>query len=140
MVNSREKGKRGERDAARCVQEVLGMQSRRGLQYRGGPDSPDVIVDGLGLHFEVKYTSRLRLYDAMDQAITDSCRPMPDIRYAAADRVPVVLHRRPGECWLWIQRLSDTMAVYEELRQARNTRAFQIATDDGGDSERSTIK
>ena len=103
------------------------MQARRGLQHRGGPDSPDVIVDGLGLHFEVKYTQRLRLYEAMDQAITDSCRPMLDVRYTAADRVPLVLHRRPGRVWLWVQRLSDTMAVYEELRQARNRQAYRLA-------------
>lgn len=123
-MNSRDKGKRGERDAARCLEGVLGMPARRGVQYQGGPDSPDVLVDGLGLHFEVKYSSRLRIYDAMEQATGDSC---------LTDKVPVVLYRRPGRLWLWIHTLADTMAVHEEIRQARNAKAVRsIAYGDGG--------
>ena len=42
MTNSREKGKRGERELAAKLREH-GYDCRRGVQYQGGPDSPDVI-------------------------------------------------------------------------------------------------
>ena len=51
---SREKGKRGEREFCELLREH-GYQARRGQQFAGGPDSPDVIVD-LPVHFEVKRT------------------------------------------------------------------------------------
>jgi Holliday junction resolvase len=51
---SREKGKRGEREFAELLREH-GYDARRGQQFAGGPDSPDVIVD-LPVHFEVKRT------------------------------------------------------------------------------------
>jgi Holliday junction resolvase len=51
---SREKGKRGEREFAELLREH-GYEARRGQQYAGGPDSPDVVVN-LPLHFEVKRT------------------------------------------------------------------------------------
>ena len=49
-MNSRDKGKRGERMAAKKFREH-GFDTRRGVQYQGGPDSPDV-VGPEGLHIE----------------------------------------------------------------------------------------
>jgi Holliday junction resolvase len=51
---SREKGKRGEREFCELLREH-GYEARRGQQFAGGPDSPDVIVN-LPVHFEVKRT------------------------------------------------------------------------------------
>ena len=96
MTNSRRKGAEGERDAAHALTEVYGCPCRRGQQFAGGPDSPDVL--GVpGLHFEVKRTEKFSIYKAMAQAIRD-----------AGDRVPVVLHRNNGGEWLHVMRLADT--------------------------------
>ena len=62
LVNSRAKGARGERELAEILR-CYGFSARRGQQYRGGADSPDVM--GLpGIHIEVKRVERLNIYDA----------------------------------------------------------------------------
>lgn len=53
-MNSRDKGKRGEREFASLLREH-GFDARRGQQFAGGADSPDVVSDALAwLHVEVK--------------------------------------------------------------------------------------
>jgi Holliday junction resolvase len=88
-MNSREKGKRGERQW-RDELRSAGYMARRGQQFYGSPDSPDVICDDLNwLHFEVKCVERLNIEDAMDQARRD-----------AGKKAPVVAHRRSFCKWL----------------------------------------
>jgi Holliday junction resolvase len=90
-MNSCDKGKRGERELARFLVDH-GHPARRGQQFSGGPDSPDVICESLPFHFEVKRTERLRLHEAMQQATND----------AKPGSVPVVAYRRNGGDWLAI--------------------------------------
>ena len=67
-MNSREKGKRGERQW-RDELRAEGFHARRGQQFAGGADSPDVVCEELrGFHFEVKAVERLNIEDAMEQA------------------------------------------------------------------------
>ena len=80
---SRQKGKRGEREAAAELGAILGVDARRGVQYQGGPDSPDVVLDGVPIHVEAKRTERLSLWAAMEQAKGD----------APAGAVPIVWHK-----------------------------------------------
>jgi len=88
-VNSREKGKRGERQW-RDELRANGYAARRGQQFSGSPDSPDVVCDSLPwIHFEVKAVERLNIEEAMDQARRD-----------AGVKVPVVAHRRRFRPWL----------------------------------------
>jgi hypothetical protein len=82
-VNSRNKGKVGEREAAAELGSLLGVAARRGVQYQGGPDSPDVVLDGVAIHVEAKRTERLLLWAAVEQARSD----------ARAGAVPIVWHR-----------------------------------------------
>lgn len=57
-INSRAKGARGELLAAKALNETFpGCNARRGQQFAGGTDSPDVVSD-LPLHLEVKSTAR----------------------------------------------------------------------------------
>jgi len=92
---SREKGKRGEREVAGILRQH-GYDSKRGVQYHGGPDSPDVV--GLpGYHIEVKRVERLDLQRAYRQSESD----------AAADEVPLVIHRRSHEPWMVTMTLDD---------------------------------
>lgn len=96
---SREKGKRGEREIASLLREY-GYDARRGVQYKGGQDSPDVI--GLpGTHIEVKRTERLNLYDALSQSKAD-----------AGDDMPIVIHRKNNSEWVVIQPLSDWINLF----------------------------
>ena len=81
--SQRDKGKRGEREAAAELGQLLGVDARRGVQYQGGPDSPDVVLDGVAIHVEAKRTERLTLWPAIDQAVAD----------APAGSVPIVWHR-----------------------------------------------
>ena len=101
---SKNKGKRGEREAASEVSRLFGVEARRGVQYQGGPDSPDIVADLPGLHFEVKRTETLSIYTAMDQARSD-----------AGDDIPVVLHRRNGKKWLCVVELDDLPALVSRL-------------------------
>ncbi len=100
MTNSNRKGKRGELELAKWLSE-RGHTARRGQQYRGGGDSPDVVCDSLPLHFEVKRTERLRLHEAVEQAIAD----------AAEGQTPVVAYRASRRPWLAILKLDDLLTL-----------------------------
>lgn len=102
-MNSRNKGKAGELEFAALLREAGYTEARRGVQYRGGGDSPDV-VGVAGVHVEVKRTERFSLYDAVDQARRD-----------AGGSMPVVAHRcnsdrKPDTCrgdWLFVLGAAD---------------------------------
>ena len=80
---SRQKGKRGEREAAAELGAILGVGARRGVQYKGGPGSPDVVLEGVAIHVEAKRVERLLMWPAIDQAAAD----------APTGSVPIVWHR-----------------------------------------------
>ena len=101
---SRDKGKRGERELARILRG-MGYKARRGQQYEGGSDSPDVV--GLpGIHMEVKRTERFDLEGAMEQARND-CDPFS---------LPAVFHRKNGRQWVVVMDLEDWMLMYKGYR------------------------
>ena len=95
-LHSRNKGKLGEREAAAEIRRILRTEARRGRQFCGSDESPDVVTEIQNLHFEVKRAERLRLYEALDQALTD-----------CGSRIPVVLHRANHRPWVAIVRLED---------------------------------
>ena len=100
MTNSRRKGAVGEREIAKYLREHGFNEARRGQQFKGGADSPDVV--GLtGFHIEVKRVERLDLNAAMEQSIRDS----------APDEKPIVVHRRNNDYWKVTMRLDDFMEV-----------------------------
>ena len=96
QMNSRNKGARGEREAALALREVLGCEAERGVQRSGSPDSPDVKTSINGLHIEVKRVEKGNVHIWMEQAIRD-----------AGDQCPAVLHRKNRTEWLMTVRLSD---------------------------------
>ena len=104
-MNSNRKGKVGEREIARYLREHGFTEARRGQQFHGGADSPDVV--GLtGFHIEVKRVERLDLNAAMDQSIRDS----------APNETPIVVHRRNNDYWKVTMRLDDFMEVIRNAR------------------------
>jgi Holliday junction resolvase len=94
---SRNKGKVGERELAHELSRVFGISTRRGVQFQGSPDSPDVVTEIPDLHIECKRTERFRLYEALEQAVEDS----------GATKIPVVFHRQNKKPWVTVVRLDD---------------------------------
>lgn len=105
-INSKDKGKRGERLCAAKMREY-GYDAKRGVQYQGSPESPDV-VGVPGLHIEVKFTEKLRLWDAVEQSIRD----------AGENEIPVVMHKKNKSDWLCILRLEDFMTLYQAYEKS----------------------
>lgn len=101
---SRRKGKTGEREAAELLRSH-GFQARRGVQYAGGPDAPDIVHDIPGVHLEIKRTEAIRLYAAVEQAKQDR----------RAGDVPCVLHRQNGREWLAIMPAEDFLTILRAL-------------------------
>ena len=107
-LRSRNKGKAGEREAAAELGELLQVTARRGVQYHGGPDSPDVVIDA-AIHVESKRTETLSVYAAIAQAVED----------APAGSCPLVWHRRSRRESLLIVRTSDLVRLAEAVLAAR---------------------
>src|SRR5438045_2895544 len=100
-MNSRRKGARGERQW-RDELRANGFQARRGQQFSGSPDSPDVVCEQLHwIHFEVKAVEKLNIWDAMEQARRDSVIAMgADCHELGKAKVPIVAHKRNFLGWL----------------------------------------
>lgn len=103
-MNSRAKGARGEREAASAWVDAVGGTARRGQQFAGGTDSPDVVTSFPDIHLEVKRTERGNPYVWIEQAVRD-----------AGGRCPVVLHKRNNQPWLLIVRLSDVQRLAAQI-------------------------
>ena len=104
MVNSRSKGKRGELEWAWYLREQLGLEARRGQQFSGSPDSPDVVGGFVDTHCEVKRVERLNVDSAMDQAVSD-----------CGDATPYVAHRKNRADWLITVRAVDLLAFAKSV-------------------------
>jgi len=101
MVNSRDKGARGEREfALLCRGE--GYDVRRGQQF-SGLEGEDVV--GLpNVHVEVKRVEKLNIYNAINQSKRD----------AIGTDMPIVAHRRDRCDWLITLQAADFFRLYRE--------------------------
>lgn len=86
---SRTKGKVGEREVAALLKKH-GFEARRGQQFAGGGDSPDVVHSMEGFHIEVKRSETFALYDALAQAEKDKKK----------GEDALVFHRRNNKPWV----------------------------------------
>jgi len=104
-MNSRSKGKRGELEVVHLLKE-LGIEARRGQQYEGSSNSPDVVVGPPleTLHIEVKRREAGNLYHWLAQAKNE-----------CAGKTPVVFHKRNGEEWVAILSLIDFLTIMRLL-------------------------
>lgn len=98
-INSRQKGAVGEREFANLL-KAAGIESRRGQQFHGGKDSPDVISGLTNVHFEVKRVEAGNPYDWFEQAKTDG-----------EGKMPIVAHRRNGQQWIAILDMHDLIEL-----------------------------
>lgn len=101
-MNSREKGKRGELELAAFLKEH-GIEARRGVQFKGGADSPDVVTDLKDIHIECKRVESGSLYAWLAQATRD----------AGEGKLPVVAHRKNGKIWVAILPLDRLLYLLQ---------------------------
>lgn len=106
-LRSRNKGKRGEREAAAEIARLFRVDARRGRQFSGSDESPDIRTSIPRVHFEVKRVESLRINAALDQAISD-----------AGANIPVVFHKQNHRPWVAIVRLDDLPELAKQLSQA----------------------
>lgn len=106
-MNSRNKGKRGELEAAKVL-KTYGYETRRGQQYSGASGDADVV--GLpGVHLEIKRVEKLNISEAMQQSIRD----------ARDGEMAVVMHRKNRETWLVTMPLRVFMILYKAWEKTR---------------------
>ena len=99
-MNSRDKGKRGELEAAHLLKKY-GYDARRGQQFSGANGDADVV--GLpGIHLEVKRVEKLNIENAVEQSVSD----------AREGEKPAVLHRKNRRSWLVTMPFDEWIELY----------------------------
>jgi len=102
-ANGNQKGKRGEREVANLL-TANGFPARRGQQFSGSPDSPDVVCEIFGdCNIEAKYRETFSIndvYTTIDKAREDD-----------PDRFPQVWYRKNGKKWIVIMEAEDFLNV-----------------------------
>lgn len=106
-INSKQKGKRGELEWRDMLRQY-GHEARRGQQFSGSPDSPDVVCETLPYHFEVKRTQKINVYEALSQAKKD-----------CGNKIPIVAHKRNFEDWVVIMDGHDFMKLEKKVSGVR---------------------
>ncbi|MDV6376444.1 hypothetical protein [Deinococcus arenicola] len=120
MTNSRAKGKRGELEFAKAL-TALGHPATRGVQFRGGEESPDVRCPSLpGAHWEVKFYATCQMFSP---AMLTTWRTQAEADAGAG--LPLIAHRwngsrawwvavcRPGKPLIWMT-LPDLLSTLKE--------------------------
>jgi len=107
-MNSKAKGKRGERELVKILREH-GYDCRRTQQYAGGTEESADVVGLPGIHIECKRVQALNLDNAMDQAIRDS----------NGKNRPAVFHRKNGKPWKVTMLLDDWIELYREWESGK---------------------
>lgn len=103
-MNSKKKGNRIERAFAHLLMDH-GFGARRGVQFSGSPDSPDVVCEDLKeFHFEVKGVERLNIDNAMEQAGQDKGK------YQMA----TVAHKKNRGEWMITMLFDDWIEIIKE--------------------------
>lgn len=105
--SSKRKGKIGELEVANLL-KAAGYNTHRSVQYCGATgDAPDVVVEGLPLHIEVKRVERLNLKQAYQQAVHDS-------KANGNNEIPVVFHRRSRQPWMVMLSADDFLTLIKK--------------------------
>jgi len=108
---SRQKGKRGQREASKeLIRLFPDCQARRSQQYCGADADADLTTDIMGLHCEVKRQERMQLYAWLAQSESDS----------KATDCPVVLHRQNGKPWICALYLDDLPGLVTVINEYMN--------------------
>ena len=100
---SKRKGKVAEREVANLF-TIRKFPARRGKQYSGNEDAPDIVVDAIKewCQPEVKRVEQLNLLKAWRQAKAD-----------APKKAPLVIHKKNHGMWLATMELNDFISILQ---------------------------
>ena len=98
-INSRAKGKRGEQDFINRILRPFWPEARRNVDQFVA-DKRDVLAVN-GVHFQVKRTETLRIWEALAQASNE----------AAEHDLPVVAFKRNGGQWYCALEADELVAL-----------------------------
>lgn len=105
MINSKDKGKRFERELAGMLRAAGYSDARRTAQYCGNSGKAYDIEGVPGIAIEAKHREKMALYDWMAQAVRDS---------AGSGLLPVVMHKKNNAEVLVTMRFQDFVEVFRE--------------------------
>lgn len=105
-INSKQKGKRYERELASKLREY-GYEARRTAQFCGNTGDASDVVGLDGIHIEAKFQQKIQIYDWMAQAIHDSAEN-------GKGNLPAVFFRKNNAETLVTMRLEDWIELYRE--------------------------
>jgi len=104
MINSKDKGKRGELEIVHILQEN-GYDAHRSAQFCGNTgDAPDVVSD-FPFHIEVKHQERLEIDKWWEQASRD-----------AKGKPPCVIFRKNHQKWKICVDLEEMLKLCAKCR------------------------
>lgn len=109
-VDSREKGKRFERELAHKLTDY-GYECRRTNQYCGNTGDASDVVGLPFIHVEAKHQERMMLYDWYAQAVRDS---------KGNGRIPTVFHKKNNAPILVTMGLEDWIELYKAYEVSKN--------------------
>ena len=101
-MNSREKGKRGEREASKLLRSQGHTEARRGQQYCGIGQAD--VIGVKGIHLEIKRQERVQDEQWLKQSERD-----------AKQEIPVVMYRRNHEQWKILIRQNIADLIWQTL-------------------------
>lgn len=107
-INSKRKGKVGELELAKELNRLFPkLQCRRGQQFKGAADSPDICgLENWGIYPECKRVEKgLNLHDTLKKADSEK----------AEDQVSVVFHRKNRQDWQVTVALEDLAALAQSV-------------------------
>ena len=91
-INSKAKGKRNELAWVHLLKAAGYPSARRGQQFKGTEDSPDIICPELDMiHFECKSGSRIDIWKTLKQAHNDKAQEELAVVAAHKDREPWIV-------------------------------------------------
>lgn len=93
-INSRQKGASGEREAAKAIAAVVGLDIKRSA--RNGVQGADDVIGWPGVHMEIKRRSKIAALRLLDQSIQD-----------AGSDLPIVVMREDRGKWVLMVELKD---------------------------------
>jgi len=105
-VNSKEKGKRGEREWVKICREHGFKNARRSQQYAGGTEESADVVGLPYIHQEVKYGYDMTVEEIrgfLEQAIRDS---------GGSTNIPIVAHKKTYGKWFITMDWQDFVEMY----------------------------
>lgn len=112
MINSKQKGIRGERMWAKYCQEHGFNDVRRTNQHCGLTGDASDCVGLPYIHQEVKFTEKLNLREAMKQAVRDS-------KNEGKGNIPIVASKKNGRPWLVTLTAEGFFEIYKGYLKAQ---------------------